>query len=112
MDCIALRHTHTTSLRCHPHVPIFAITRFIVGVCGLREKTTTVSYGLFAVLQGGRPWLGAARREWMSRRWFWSRWILCAVNVADRCTFGVIGGAAFTVWQGRFCWIVDRKSVV
>src|SRR5438132_14141324 len=23
MDCIALRHTHTTSLRCHPHVPTF-----------------------------------------------------------------------------------------
>jgi hypothetical protein len=87
--------------------PKKAITRFIVGVCGLREKTTTVSYGLFAVLQGGRPWLGAARREWMSRRWFWSRWNLCAVNVADRCTFGVIGGAAFTVWQGRFCWIVN-----
>src|SRR2546426_9248674 len=23
MDCIALHHTHTTSLRCHPHVPTF-----------------------------------------------------------------------------------------
>src|SRR5438128_1850465 len=23
MDCIALRHTHTTSLRCHPRVPTF-----------------------------------------------------------------------------------------
>src|SRR5438132_2967521 len=23
MDCIALRHTHTTSFRCHPHVPTF-----------------------------------------------------------------------------------------
>src|SRR2546421_10588449 len=23
MDCIAPRHTHTTSLRCHPHLPTF-----------------------------------------------------------------------------------------
>jgi len=29
MDCIALRHTHTTSLRCHPHVPTFEPCRIM-----------------------------------------------------------------------------------
>lgn len=46
-----------------------SITRFIVGVCGLRKMATTVSYGLLAVLQGGKSWLVVARKVRMSRPW-------------------------------------------
>src|ERR1051326_3480427 len=69
---------------------ILTITRFIDGICRLRNKGASISYYLHVFLRGGRLWLVVQQRVRLLLTFFW-RWMLrSAASVVAGCTYGII----------------------
>src|ERR1043165_4923389 len=68
----------------------FSITRFIDGICRLRNKGASISYYLHVFLRGGRLWLVVQQRVRLLLTFFWKWMLRSAASVVAGCTYGII----------------------